>query len=108
MISTAHARALSALGRFDEGLKLLEQSATARKKLWDEAPEDWSAARDYAIGMASLAEGRLAARQVPGACSAWGETLATFEKISAAGKGAKLDEDHTIRIARDGQARHCH
>jgi serine/threonine protein kinase len=108
VVSTAHARALSALGRFSEGLHLLEQSAAARRKLWDEAPEDWSAARDYAIGMASLAEGRLAAKQVPGACDAWAETLATFERIRVAGKGAQLDEDHTMRIARDGRARYCH
>ncbi len=107
VVSTAHARALSALGRFSEGLRLLEQSAAARRKLWDEAPQDWSAARDYAIGMASLAEGRLAAKQVPGACAAWAETLATFERIRVAGKGAQLDEDHTMRIARDGRARYC-
>jgi tetratricopeptide (TPR) repeat protein len=108
VISTAHARALSALGRYREGLELLEQSASARRKLWDEAPQDWSAARDYAIGMASLAEGRLAARQIPGACAAWADTLATFERIRVAGKGAQLDEDHTMRIARDGRAKYCH
>jgi hypothetical protein len=88
-------------------LRLLENSAATRRKLWDETPEDWSAARDYAIGMASVAEGRLAAKQIPGACHAWSETLAAFERISAAGKGAKLDEDHTIRIARDGRSRYC-
>ena len=107
VISTAHARALSALGRFSEGLQLLEKSTAARRKLWDEAPGDWSAARDYAIGLASLAEGRIAARQIPGACAAWAETLATFGRIRDAGKGAQLDEDHTMRIAREGQARYC-
>ncbi|MEP7246689.1 MAG: serine/threonine-protein kinase [Gammaproteobacteria bacterium] len=108
VISTAHARALAALGRFREGLRLLEQSTAARKKLWDEAPEDWSAARDYAIGVASLAEGRLAARQIPAACVAWAESLATFERIRVAGRAAELDESHTIRIVREGRGRYCH
>jgi tetratricopeptide (TPR) repeat protein len=108
VITTAHARALAALGRFREALPLLEQSVAARKRLWDEAPQDWSAARDYAIGLASLAEGRVAARQIPGGCAAWAETLTTFDRIRAAGKATQLDEDHTIRIAHEGQARYCH
>jgi tetratricopeptide (TPR) repeat protein len=107
VISTAHARALAALGRHSEALPLLERSVADRRRLWDEAPKDWSAARDYAIGLASLAEGRAAARQYPAACAAWDETLATFERIRAAGKSAQLDEDHTVRITREEQARYC-
>ena len=108
VIATAHARALSALGRFSEALPLLEQSVAARRRLWDEAPEDWSAARDYGIGLASLAIARVDARQIPAACSTYVETLATFERIRAAGRQAQLDEEQVVRPAREAQAKHCH
>lgn len=107
VFATAHARALAKLDRHQEALPLLEQTVAARKQLWDEAPQDWSAARDYAIGVASLAEGRAAARQYQGACAAWHESLATFDRISKAGKSAQLDEDHTIRIVKEEQAKFC-
>ena len=107
VIAIAHARALAALGRHREALPLLERSVGTRKRLWDEAPNDMSAARDYAIGIASLAEAQLAARQIPAACASLGKSFATFERIRAAGKEAQLDEDHTMRIAREQQAQYC-
>jgi serine/threonine protein kinase len=107
VFATAHARALAALGRDRESLPLLQETVLARKRLWDESPREMSAARDYAIGVASLAEGLAAARRFPEACKAWRDSLATFETIRDAGKGAKLDEDHTIRIVREEQAKYC-
>ena len=107
VITTAHARALSALGRFPEALPLLEQSTAARKRLWDEAPQDWSAARDYAIGLASLGQGRLEAKEMRSGCGAYAESLAVFDRIRAAGKSAQLDEDHTVRLSKDALARSC-
>jgi tetratricopeptide (TPR) repeat protein len=107
VITIAHARALAALGRHNEALPLLERSVAQRKRLWDDTPGDMSAARDYAIGIASLAEGRAAAKQYPAACEAWAESLATFDRIRAAGKSAQLDEDHTVRIVKKERARHC-
>jgi serine/threonine protein kinase len=107
VFETAHARALAALGRHAEALPLLQETVAGRKRLWDEDPTNWSAARDYAIGIASLAEGRAAAGQYNSACDAWAKSIATFDRIEKAGKGTQLDEDHTIRIVREEQAKHC-
>jgi tetratricopeptide (TPR) repeat protein len=107
VIETAHARALAALGRHREALPLLEQTVAARKHLWDEAPDNWSAARDYAIGISSLAQGRAAARLFKQACAAWDESDAVFERIRAAGRGTQLDEDHTLKFNREEKAKYC-
>jgi tetratricopeptide (TPR) repeat protein len=105
---TAHARALSALKRFPQALPLLERSVAMRRQLWAETPSDWGLARDYAMGMSSLAGGRADAHQIAGACAAYAETLATLDRIRAAGHLAKLDEDHLTRLAREAQTRICH
>lgn len=34
--------------------------------------------------------------------------VSTDDKIRAAGKSAQLDEDHSVRLTREQQARHCH
>jgi eukaryotic-like serine/threonine-protein kinase len=108
VILTAHARSLSALKRFREALPLLERCVGMRRHLWDESPADWGFARDYAMGLASLADARAAAHQTAAACSAYAETLATLDRIRAAGRLAQLDEDHVTRLAREAQARYCH
>ena len=104
---TAHARSLTALNRHREAVPLLERGVAMRRHLWDQSPGDWGSARDYAMGLGSLADGLLAANDMPGACRAYAETLATLDKIRAAGHLAQLDEDHVTRIARERQSQHC-
>jgi serine/threonine-protein kinase len=107
VILTAHARSLTALSRHGEAVPLLERCVELRRHLWDQAPGDWGAARDYAMGLGSLADGLAAAKDIPGACRAYADTLATLDKIRAAGHLAQLDEDHVTRIARERQAQYC-
>jgi hypothetical protein len=104
---TAHARSLTALERHREAVPLLQRGVEMRRHLWDQAPGDWGTARDYAMGLGSLADGLAAAKDLPGACRAYADTLATLDKIRAAGKLAQLDEDHVTRIARERQAQYC-
>jgi tetratricopeptide (TPR) repeat protein len=105
--SNAYADALVALGRFAQAFPILERSLAMRRKRWDDAPNDWGAARDYAIALATLGDAHAAARQNHRACATYADTLATFDRIRAAGHLAKLDEENSVRRVREQLARHC-
>jgi hypothetical protein len=60
------------------------------------------------MALGTLADARAAAGQPRQACAAYTETLATFDKIRAAGRLTKLDEDNAVRTMKDHRARHCH
>lgn len=98
VVANSHAQALIGLRRFDEALPVFERSAEARRRLWESDPLQWSAARDYAVSMAALADARADAGQISRACTEYAESLAMFDRIRAAGKLAPLDEDHAIRL----------
>ena len=107
VILTAHARSLTALERHREALPLLQRSVAMRLHLWEQSPENWGLARDYAMGLASLADSQAAAKQMPDACRTYEKTFATLDKIRNAGRLSPLDEDHLTRIARERHAEHC-
>jgi tetratricopeptide (TPR) repeat protein len=94
--TSAHAQALSALGRFSEARPLLETALHARRQLWNEAPQDWSRARDYALAQQALADMWADAGDSSNACATYDASLATFARIHAAGKGAQLDQDYSL------------
>jgi tetratricopeptide (TPR) repeat protein len=105
--SNAYADALVALGRFSEAFPIYERSLALRRKRWDDAPTDWSAARDYAMALGTLGDARAAAGQTQRACSIYADTLSTFDKIRAAGKLARLDEENGVRMVRNQVAKYC-
>jgi eukaryotic-like serine/threonine-protein kinase len=104
VVANSHAQALIGLRRFDEALPVFERSAQARRRLWESDPLQWSAARDYAVSVAALADARADAGQISRACTEYAESLAMFDRIRAAGKLAPLDEDHAIRLIRERTA----
>ena len=103
----ARAQALVMLKRFAEAEPLLERSLNERERLWNEAPEDWSRARDYAIALARRADARIDAGRIADACTDYRQTITTFDRIRAAGKLAKLDEDYALRLIHENVASHC-
>lgn len=103
----AHAQALGALGRFDEALPVLKRSAAARHVLWEQRPNDWAAARDYAVTMAALADVQASGLDTAQACASYRESLATFDRMRSVGRLAKLDEDYAIDGIHDGFEKHC-
>jgi eukaryotic-like serine/threonine-protein kinase len=96
IITNAHAQALVALRRFSEARPMLEQVVSARRRRWEESPRDWSRARDYALAQSALAEMWADAGQARSACATYADSLATFERIRAAGKLAQLDVDYSL------------
>lgn len=96
IVTSAHAQALVALGRFSEARPLLEAAASARRQLWQEAPQDWRHARDYALAEQQLADMWADAGDASNACATYQVALATFARISAAGKGTQLDQDYSL------------
>jgi len=105
--ANAYADALVALRRYSEAFPIYERSLAQRRKRWDDAPSDWGAARDYAMALGTLGDARAAAGQTQRACSIYADTLSTFDKIRAAGKLAKLDEENGVRMVRGQVAKYC-
>jgi tetratricopeptide (TPR) repeat protein len=105
--SNAYADALVALKRYDEAFPIYERSLAMRRARWDSAPTDWGAARDYAMALGTIADARVAAGQTQRACTAYSDTLAVFDKIRAAGRLTKLDEDNAVRTMKEHRAQHC-
>lgn len=105
--ASAYAQALVALGRSSEALPVLERSTQSRRKLWDEKPDDWGAARDYAISLATLADARSDSGDARAACADYTSALQAFDRIRAAGRLAKLDEDYALRLIHERMAKYC-
>jgi tetratricopeptide (TPR) repeat protein len=105
--ANAYADALVALHRYSEAFPIYERSLALRRKRWDDAPTDWGAARDYAMALGTLGDARAAAGQTGRACTIYADTLSTFDKIRAAGKLAKLDEENGVRMVRGQVAKYC-
>lgn len=105
--ANAYGDALVALQRYSEAFPIYERSLSMRRKRWDNAPNDWGAARDYAMALGTLGDARAAAGQTARACSLYADTLATFDKIRAAGKLAKLDEENGVRMVRGQVSKYC-
>jgi len=95
------------LKRFSEAFPIYERSLAMRRKRWDDAPNDWGAARDYAMALGTLGDARAAAGQTRSACAAYADTLAVFDRIRAAGRLAKLDEENGVHNVRAQVERHC-
>ena len=107
IVSSAHAQALVALRRFEEARPVLEQSVDARRRRWEQLPQDWSRARDYAVAQGGLGDMWADAGDSRNACTTYRASLATFQRIRAAGKITQLDEDYTLRNIRDRVGRLC-
>jgi serine/threonine-protein kinase len=107
IVANAHAQALAALHRYAEAIPVLENSARVRQEKWQHAPENWSAARDYAITSAMLADVRADAGSAAAACANYSSAIDTFERIRAAGRLSKLDEEHALALAEQAMERHC-
>lgn len=103
----AYADALVALGRYSQAFPILERSLAMRRQRWDGAPTDWGAARDYAMALGTMGDARAAAGQTPRACSTYADTLAVFDRIRAAGRLTKHDEENGVRLVRQQVARYC-
>jgi len=78
-----------------------------RRKRWDDSPNDWGAARDYAMALGTLGDARAAAGLVRQACADYAETLEVFDRMRTAGRLAKLDEENGVRSVRSHIATYC-
>ncbi len=107
IVANAHAQALAALHRYEEAIPVLEKSARIRQEKWQKAPENWGAARDYAIASAMLADVRADAGFAKAACEDYSSAIETFEVIRAAGRLSKLDQEHALALARQAMNRNC-
>ena len=96
IITTAHAQALVALGRYSQARPALEDAVNAREQRWKESPLDWSRARDYAIAQSALADMWADAGEPAAACDAYNGSLETFARIRAADKVTQLDTDYSL------------
>jgi hypothetical protein len=105
--AASEAQALAQLGRVDRGLPILEQAVAARRLLWNDAPEDWAVARDYAVSLKTLGDTRILAHQTATACANFRQSLDVFAQMRAAGRVPKLDEDYTLKPLNEAVARLC-
>ncbi|MEJ1966943.1 MAG: serine/threonine-protein kinase [Gammaproteobacteria bacterium] len=105
--AASEAQALALLGRVDQGLPILERAVGARRLLWKESPKDWAVARDYAVSLKELGDTRLLAREPVSACANYRESVEVFERMRAAGRLPKLDEDYTLKPLDENMARSC-
>ena len=101
IIANAHAQALATLHRFAEAIPVLERSAAQRRQLWLDAPDNWSAARDYTVVLAMLGDVRADAGQARLACGNYREVLETAEKIRKSGRLSQLDQEYGLRLVRE-------
>ncbi|MEJ0087512.1 MAG: protein kinase [Pseudomonadota bacterium] len=107
IIANAHAQSLATLHRFAEAIAVLERSVAHRRQLWLDAPDNWSAARDYSIALAMLGDVRSDAGQVQLACGNYREVLETAEKIRSSGRLSQLDQEYGLRLVRERMKYFC-
>jgi serine/threonine-protein kinase len=105
--ANAHAQSLALLHRFTEALAVLERSSVMRHGLWLDEPTNWSAARDYAIVLAMLADVRADAGQTQLACRTYRDVLDTAERLRSAGHLSQLDQEYALRRVHERMAVHC-
>ncbi|HEY1283690.1 MAG TPA: protein kinase [Steroidobacteraceae bacterium] len=105
--ANAYGDALVALKKFSQAFPIYERSLAMRRKRWDDAPNDWGAARDYAMALGTLGDARAAAGRTRQACADYAETLDVFDRMRAAGRLAKLDEENAVRNVRSHVATYC-
>jgi serine/threonine-protein kinase len=105
--ANAYGDALVALKKFSQAFPIYERSLAMRRKRWNDSPSDWGAARDYAMALGTLGDARAAAGQVRQACADYTETLGVFDRMRAAGRLAKLDEENGVRSVQSHFAQHC-
>ena len=106
--ANAYGDALVALKKFAQAFPIYERSLAMRRKRWHDSPNDWGAARDYAMVLGTLGDARAAAGQVREACRDYAESLGVFDRMRAAGRLAKLDDENGVRSVRSHVATyHC-
>jgi serine/threonine-protein kinase len=107
IIANAHAQSLATLHRFAEATAVLERSVATRQQVWAGSADNWSAARDYMIALAMLADVRADAGQTRLACIDYRQVLATAEQMRASGHLSQLDQDYALRLVDERMAAHC-
>lgn len=107
LLETAHAQALSALGRRAEAIAILARTAEARRRRMEARPEIVMYARDYAVALAALGDVEAAAGRVGQACRRYGAARAVFADLQRSGRYAALDDSGSLKLLREAQARLC-
>ena len=105
--ANAYGDALVALKKFSQAFPIYERSLAMRRKRWGDSPNDWGAARDYAMALGTLGDARAAAGLVKQACADYAETLDIFERMRAAGRLAKLDQENAVHSVQSHVATYC-
>jgi tetratricopeptide (TPR) repeat protein len=101
------ANALAGQGRFAEAIVLLEDRSRSMSARSDANPGDWNLLRDRLVSIAMLSDVRADAGQVAAACRGYEEYLTVVEKLRAAGRWSKLDEDYSLPLVTARRHRHC-
>lgn len=107
IIANAHAQSLATLRRYPEAIAVLERSVAARHRLWTDAPQNWSVARDYMISLAMLSDVRADAGLTQAACAGYRQVRATAARLRDAGHLSQLDQEYAMRLVDERMAAHC-
>ncbi|WP_309645842.1 serine/threonine-protein kinase [Phenylobacterium sp.] len=107
IVLTAQAQALAALGRAPEAITILTESVATRRTLWRQNPSEAMRLRDYAVGLSMLADVEFAAGRKGAACTRYGEVEAAFAELRRIGRATALDDDSTLKMARENRIARC-
>jgi len=103
----AHAQSIAMLGQPDRAIPILERLIEWRRGQWQAAPGETRRMRDYIITIAMLADIEADAGREGPACSKYAEVVRLFGELAKADRHVQLDEDYSLRLVRERQARHC-
>jgi serine/threonine-protein kinase len=107
IILLAKAQALSALGRGEEAISLLKESADERRAYMAANPDRPEAGRDYAVALVSLADVQFDAGRASDACGGYRRALDFYAGYARAGRLTNLDADHNLKLLNDHYAQRC-
>jgi serine/threonine-protein kinase len=107
MLDNAYAQALSALGRPTEAAQLLARVVETRRRLMLAHEGVAIYARDYAVAVAALGDVEARAGRFAVACQRYGVADAVFADLQRTGRYAALDNDGSLKLLRQAQARWC-
>jgi len=103
----AHAQAIAMLGQTDRAVPILQGLIDWRRGQWQAAPGETRRMRDYIITIAMLADVEADAGREGSACARYAEVVRLFGELAKADRHVRLDEDYSLRLVRERQARHC-
>jgi len=107
VVTLAYAQSLAGTRRFDEAIPVLQQGVALRLAASTAAPEDFGAARDYAIALNMLGDALGESGRKSAACTQFATAAQVAGRLRASGRLTQLDIDHMQRLAAASVERYC-